>query len=73
MGETFKAYTEEQEKELKEISESGRYGNISGDTGAQESTLREILKTLQRIEKALMPENQGECIRKAVTSAFVKK
>lgn len=63
MEKSFKAYTEEEEKELKKIIESGAASrmfftqsmgaSLMDAVGRQGNTLQNILDTLQRIETIL--------------------
>ena len=63
MEKSFKAYTEEQEKELKKIIETRNPIKELDGTKEQENILQEILGVLKRIEKLLTPEIQGNYMK----------
>lgn len=71
MEKSFKAYTEEQEKELKKIIETRNPIKELDGTKEQENILQEILGVLKRIEKLLTPEIQGNYMKEAVSSALL--
>lgn len=71
MEKSFKAYTEEQEKELKKIIETRNPIKELDGTKEQENILQEILGALKRIEKLLTPEIQGNYMKEAVSSVLL--
>lgn len=80
MGKTFIAYTEEEEKELKKVIESGAANrmfftqsmgaSLMDTVGRQGNTLQNIERILQRIENKLCCEEQGKYFESAVSHAL---